>query len=91
MNIKLDFQGRIFVVNYATLIKIPYFYNLFDGLLEDDAILNFTIPVNRSPEIFEHVLSLMINPFYDYPSEYIYNEELEYYGFVMNRNKQLPQ
>lgn len=52
----------------------------FNKLLNDSSknYLNVPIEIQRSPNIFKHVLSLMIDPKYEFPTKYL--SELEFYG-----------
>lgn len=74
MNITLDVQGHVFKTNYETIIKIPYFKNMFEDC---DGFPSEIIQLDRSAHIFKHVLALMCNPFYQYPKKYI--SELDFY------------
>jgi hypothetical protein len=74
--IKLNVGGRIFESTYDTLVKIPYFKNMFDGC--DEELFNDPIFVNRSSLVFEHVFALIIDPLHSYPKSYLY--ELDFYG-----------
>lgn len=71
--ISLDVQGQIFKTDYDTIIKIPYFKNMFEQCGKPEE----TIPLNRPAHIFKHVLALMCDPFYQYPKKYI--SELDFY------------
>jgi hypothetical protein len=74
-NITLDVCGHIFKTTYDTIVKVPYFKNMFDGC--DDIPIE-PVFVNRSPKIFEHVLAVVIDPLYPYPKKYEF--ELDFYG-----------
>jgi hypothetical protein len=71
--ISLDVQGQLFKTDYDTIIKIPYFKNMF----ETCGTPSETIFVNRPPHIFKHILSLMVDNFYPYPEKYKF--ELDFY------------
>ena len=80
MNISLNISGQCFEVQKNTLIKIPYFHDMFDACGDD---INEIIPVNRSPHIFKHVLALVIDPLYLFPAKYAF--ELDFYGVVYEK------
>jgi hypothetical protein len=72
--LSLDVQGQIFKTDYDTIIKIPYFRDMF----KDCGIPTETIFVNRPSHIFKHVISLVTDTLYPYPDKYKF--ELEFYG-----------
>jgi hypothetical protein len=74
MSITLDVQGKIFKTNYDTIIKIPYFKDMFS----DCGVPTETIFVDKSSHVFKHVLALTTSPFYLFPEKYV--SELEFYG-----------
>jgi hypothetical protein len=76
MNITIDVCGKKFKTYYNTIVKIPYFKNIFDHLGTHHA--KQRIKVNRSSHIFKHVLAIVIDPMYLYPKKY--KSELEFYG-----------
>ena len=84
MNVTLNVSGQHFEVNKSTLWKIPYFHDMINdcGIEKDNVIF-----VNRSSHVFKHVLALIIDPLYPYPSKYSY--ELDVYGVVYDKNKLL--
>ena len=72
--IKLDIGGKIFKTTYNTLIKSEYFKMMFDQFGQ-----NFDEPIfiDRSPELFRHVLDYLRDDNYPYPK--IYESELKFY------------
>jgi len=80
MNITLNVSGQHFEVQKDTLIKIPYFRDMFDACGDN---INEIIPVNRPPHIFKHVLALIIDPLYPFPAKYAF--ELDFYGIMYNK------
>jgi hypothetical protein len=74
MNITLNVQGQIFQIDYDTIIKIPYFNELFDAC----GIPTEAIFIDRQPHIFKHILALMDNNLYPYPKKY--RDELDYFA-----------
>jgi hypothetical protein len=73
--ITLDVGGQIFKTDHPTIIKIPYFQNMFEdcGNIPQEVVF-----VNRPAHIFKHVLALAIDPLYPYPKKYTF--ELDFYG-----------
>jgi hypothetical protein len=82
MNVKLNVCGHTFETTYDTIVKIPYFKNMFDGC---EQVTEGSIFVNRSPNIFEHVLALAIDEKYPYPKKYAF--ELDFYGVDYENEK----
>ncbi len=74
MDIILNIQGQIFETDYNTILKIPYFKDMFEHCGRPNEI----IFVNRSSHIFKHVLGLITDSFYPYPIKYKF--ELNFYG-----------
>jgi hypothetical protein len=74
MNVILNVQGRMFETDYDTLIKIPYFKNMFETCGPPTE----TIFVNRSSRTFEHVLAVVTDNNYPFPGKYKF--ELDFYG-----------
>jgi hypothetical protein len=93
MNIILNVQGQIFETDYNTILKIPYFKDMFESCGKPDEI----IFVNRPSHVFKHVLGLATDDLYPYPSKYTFELDfygIEYKGFkvrgdVMYRNNDL--
>ena len=83
MNITLDVCGQIFKTDYNTIIKIPYFRDMFEACGEAP---NETVFVNRPPHIFKHILAFIIDPLYPFPKKYAF--ELDFYG-IDYKNKNL--
>jgi hypothetical protein len=81
-NIVLNVSGRIFETKYETLIKVPYFKHMFEGC---ESVPTEVIFINRSSNIFEHVLGLVIDPLYPYPKKYAF--ELDFYGVDYSKMK----
>src|SRR5216117_105115 len=73
--IKLNVGGVHFETTKTTLSQSEYFNNLFDTKWNDHKLEE--IFIDRSGVLFEHVLALLINPEYEYPSEHI--SELRFY------------
>lgn len=72
--IKLSLCGVLFTVEKAILIRSKYFEDLFaDNKINEHDV----IELQRSPNIFKHVLSLLIDDRYPFPKKYAY--ELDYY------------
>jgi hypothetical protein len=82
MNITLNVGGKIFETTYDTIIKIPYFKNMFGdcGELPKEVVF-----VNRPAHTFKHVLALMMDPVYPFPKKYRY--ELDFYGIDYDKSK----
>lgn len=78
---EIDVSGRIFKVNKEILMTIPYFCNM----INDSKIDSKNIFVQRLPNIFDHVLSYVIDDNYPFPKEHFY--ELDFYGIEYNKNK----
>ena len=74
MNITLNLQGKIFETTHATIIKIPYFRDMFEAC----EFPSETLFVNRSSYIFKHVLALVTDSLYPFPEKF--NFELDFYG-----------
>jgi hypothetical protein len=74
MNIILNVQGKIFETSYNTIIKIPYFKDMFEACGPPTE----PIFVNRSSIIFGHVLGLVTDNKYPFPGKYKF--ELDFYG-----------
>ena len=75
-SIKINVGGTIFETTQDTLKKSTYFNSFLNRWLEKE-----TIPfIDRSPHIFKHVLSLLRDPEYLYPKNYI--SELDFYGIT---------
>lgn len=75
--IKLNVGGQIFETTEQTLMLSDYFKAFLTRWDRSDIIF-----IDRSYKIFEHVLSLLRDPTYPYPSKYI--QELEYYQIKHN-------
>ncbi len=71
--INLNVCGIKFEVEKKILCKSEYFLNMFTDCNVDDNIIN----VNRSPNIFKHVLAYLIDDNYLYPKKY--ESELKYF------------
>ncbi len=69
----LDVGGVTFKTTWATLIKASYFKHS-----KKFAIKGKVIFIDRDPDNFKHVLSLLRDPNYLFPDEIKY--ELEFYG-----------
>ena len=82
MNITLNVSGQHFEINKDSLMKIPYFHDMFDAC---DTNIDEIIFVNRPSNIFKHVLALIIDPLYPYPKRYAF--ELDFYGILYNQSK----
>lgn len=71
--IKLNLSGTLFEVEKDKLIQS----DMFKGILEDIEYDGSIINVYRSPHVFKHVLSYLIDNKYPYPLKY--ESELKYY------------
>ena len=73
--IKLDVGGKIFKIKKDLLImKSEFFENLFnDNIINSDE----EIFIDRCPHIFKHVLGIIRNSNYQFPTEY--KDELDYF------------
>lgn len=72
--ITLNVGGIIFDTTTGTLFKATY----FDSILTRWNPNTTVIFIDRSPHIFKHVLGLLRDPQYPYPSKYYF--ELDFYG-----------
>lgn len=75
--IKLNVGGKIFETTPQTLMLSEYFKVFLSRWNHND-----TIFIDRSYEIFEHVLALLRDPMYDYPVKYA--SELDFYQIPNN-------
>ena len=69
---EINIGGRIFILPTEILNQIPHFTDR----------PNF---IARSPILFEHVISFLLDPTYLFPIEYAY--ELDYYGIRYDKDK----
>lgn len=76
---KIDVSGKIYKINREILMKIPYFCNM----INDTKINEKYIFVQRSPKIFDDVLSYVIDVNYPFPKKYY--SELDFYGIEYNK------
>jgi hypothetical protein len=72
--IKLNVQGKIFETTYDTITKIPYFKNMFEDVNQKSIEPIF---IDRSPQLFKHILAIATDSFYPYPAQYAF--ELDYF------------
>lgn len=88
---KFNFCGRIFEIGKDTLTKIPTLNDMVIGVTSlgdgDIDIYNPDKPifVERSPLVFDQVLSFVLDRYHPYPAEFMY--ELDYYGIEYDINK----
>lgn len=81
--INLNVGGKEYNVPIEILNKIPYFAN---PIKDYNLILkNEPITILRSPLIFEHMISFILDPKHPYPDEYAY--ELDFYGIEYDKTK----
>lgn len=78
-NIKLNVCGVKFECSKATLEKSEYFKSFF----EEFPNFNEELYIERSPVIFKHILSLLIDDEYPFPLKY--EKELKY--FLMKKEE----
>ena len=71
--VKLNVGGTLFETTKNTLSLSLYFKTKFDNWNNEDNVMF----IDRSPYIFKHILSLLRDPTYNYPSKYL--EELTFY------------
>lgn len=77
--ITLNVGGIIFETTTGTLFKATY----FDSLLTRWHPTTGAIFIDRSPHIFKHVLGLLRDSQYPYPSKYYF--ELDFYGIKYDK------
>ncbi len=82
MSIQIDVGGQIFKTTIATIKKINYFKYLLEDTNYDNTQIIF---VDRPPHIFKHILSLAIDPSYNYPLKY--HSELDFYDMSYDMSK----
>lgn len=75
--------GITYEIEEQILRKSEYFNELLNDSSKN--YLNVPIEIQRSPNIFNHILSLMINPNYEFPAKYL--SELEFYGMEVSYKK----
>jgi len=80
MSITLNVSGKIFKVSCDVICKSQ----LFNSILTDCIIDNETV-INRSPKLFEHVYSYLLDDKYPYPKKYY--SELDYYLVPYNMDE----
>ncbi len=78
--IKLNVGGKLFETNLDTIQQSSYLKCLIKYDYEKDKV----IFIDRSYHIFKHVISLLRNPEYKYPSKY--KDELDFYGIDIPMN-----
>lgn len=78
MNISVS--GCIFRLPLNGLNKIPYLLNM----INDCDGNNNEIKLERSPDVFRHVLAYVIDPLYPFPIKYSY--ELDFLGIEYNKD-----
>ena|SRR5277367_2304463 len=83
-DIKVCVGGRTYETTKELLMKIPYFSDMFIDCNQDGD----TVIVKRSPLIFDHVLSYVIDPLYPFPSEY--RDELDFFQIVYKSDALVP-
>jgi hypothetical protein len=74
--IKLSLCGVIYSCSKETLMKCEYFKNLFEEYSQID-FSKEELYIERSPVIFKHILSLLIDEKYPFPEKY--KTELKYF------------
>jgi hypothetical protein len=67
ITIKINVEGQIFQTRKETLLKIPYFENLFQDAAPKTEDIIF---IDRSARGFSHILQWARNPEYKIPSKY---------------------
>lgn len=82
MNIVLNVSGKHFEIKRDVLLKIPYFYDMFDMC---EQTINAPIFIGRSSHVFKHILAFTIDPLYPYPLKLEY--ELKFYGINYDKSK----
>ena len=83
MRIKLNIGGEIFETTINTLQNSIYFVTLLQE--KNNNKNNEDIFIDRSPNLFVHVLNYLRDIRYPFPFEYIY--ELDFYGISYDTNK----
>lgn len=78
--VKLNVGGKLFETTFDTIQHSSYLKNLVKYNPKTDILLF----IDRSYHIFKHVISLLRNPEYKYPS--IYLDELDFYGIDIPLN-----
>lgn len=89
LGITLNVGEQEFRTSYDTLIKSEYFKICFEEAGITRESMPFTMDLDRRPKIFEHVLSLLINPDYHYPIKYL--NELPYFHIKYEIEKQVVE
>ena len=82
--IKLSLCGVNFVCSKETLSRSEYFKNIFDEYKDVD-FTKEELYLERSPVIFKHILSLLINEKYPFPDKY--KDELKYFLMAPEEEK----
>jgi len=77
--IHLDVGGQLFKTSYQTLIIAPYFQALERINGQISGTVEKPLFIDRDPEIFKHILNLLRNPKYHFPTEFL--PELPFWGF----------
>lgn len=84
--IKLNIGGTYFETTRDTLSRSEYFNSLFDRW---DTSTGNPYFIDRSGELFEHILGYLRNPEYPYPPEHY--GELDFYGIKHNYKEYLSE
>ncbi len=80
MNIyKLNVSGKLYDIKHDILIKIPYFMEYINSDVKEPVCF-----VQRSSNVFDHVLAYVIDRLHPYPSKYFY--ELDFYGLTYKKD-----
>src|SRR5579872_6259017 len=81
-NITLNVSGRLFEVTPQTIEKIPTIQN---WIVDSNTTPKSPLFVERSPMVFDHVLSYVLDPLHPFPKKYFY--ELDFYGIEYDKDK----
>jgi len=84
--ISINVGGRIFTTSRETLAFSPYFSSLFDRW---DTEKSGDIFIDRDPDGFKHVLRLLREPTYNFPSKW--KAELLFFGVEEHVTKPTPR
>lgn len=85
--VRMNVGGKIFEMYVSTLRRSSYFKAMFNERWRlSTSSKNEDVFVDRSPELFYHVLELLRSPDYEYPCTKAANDELLFYGIYHENN-----